>query len=103
MVRDGAWIFVLVCAMLAIAIPYGLTIKASNSHITLVWPMSLFSIGACRIILNMQSLSYTRDKSELDSGSNGTDVKVDFTQCIDISLQSMALSQRRVSHNLDIL
>ncbi|TFK32739.1 hypothetical protein BDQ12DRAFT_739219, partial [Crucibulum laeve] len=67
MVRDGAWIFVLLCAMFSINIPYALTKKASTSHITCVWPMTLFSVGVCRIILNMQSLRYTGDKSELNS------------------------------------
>ncbi|TFK32732.1 hypothetical protein BDQ12DRAFT_692109 [Crucibulum laeve] len=101
MIRDGAWIFVLICAILVVNIPYSLTIKAPNSHILFVWPMTLFSIGACRIILNMQSLSYSGAKSELNSGSMTTDVDVDFTQCIDVSLQSMALSQRHVDRNSD--
>ncbi|TFK32173.1 hypothetical protein BDQ12DRAFT_692922 [Crucibulum laeve] len=34
MIRDGAWIFVLLCAMYSINIPYALTKKASTSHIT---------------------------------------------------------------------
>ncbi|TFK31288.1 hypothetical protein BDQ12DRAFT_753444 [Crucibulum laeve] len=94
MIRDGAWIFVLVCAVFIVTVPYTLTTKASKSHVIFVWPMSLFSIGTCRIILNMQSLSYTGAESGLALGNMSTNVEVDFTQCIDISLQSTALSQR---------
>ncbi|TFK32156.1 hypothetical protein BDQ12DRAFT_692884 [Crucibulum laeve] len=103
MIRDGAWIFVLLCAMYIITISYALTVKASKSHMILVWPMTLFSVGACRIILNMRSLSYNGAKSELNLGDMSTGVEVDFAQCIDISLQSVALSQRRVDRNLVIL
>ncbi|TFK32165.1 hypothetical protein BDQ12DRAFT_525981 [Crucibulum laeve] len=103
MIRDGAWIFILVCAVFIVTIPYSLIIKASKSHVVFVWPMSLFSIGACRIILNMQTLGYTGARSELTSGNTSTVIEADFTQCIDISLQSIALSQRHVGRDLDLL
>ncbi|TFK33361.1 hypothetical protein BDQ12DRAFT_715858 [Crucibulum laeve] len=103
MIRDGAWIFVLVCGVFIVTFPYALTERASKSHVIFLWPMSLFSIGTCRIILNMQSLNYPGAKSKLTSSDMSTNVEVDFTQCIDISLQSTAISQRRVGRNSDTI
>ncbi|KAH9477288.1 hypothetical protein JR316_0009492 [Psilocybe cubensis] len=54
--RDGAWITVLVCSMFSTLVPWALIHKVQKAHILFGWPISMISIGCCRMIMNMQKL-----------------------------------------------
>ncbi|KAF8156565.1 hypothetical protein B0H34DRAFT_808056 [Crassisporium funariophilum] len=57
--RDGAWALVIICAIFATVVPYSFLSQVSKAHVVFGWPISLFGIGCCRIIMNMQSLDIT--------------------------------------------
>ncbi|KAF9554307.1 hypothetical protein CPC08DRAFT_727236 [Agrocybe pediades] len=63
--RDGAWVISVLC----FTIPYAFTLKTEKPDLAFGWPITLLSIGCCRIIMNMQKLDPTVDSaSELGSG-----------------------------------
>ncbi|KAF9044204.1 hypothetical protein BJ165DRAFT_185754 [Panaeolus papilionaceus] len=92
-VRDGAWIFVLVFALAGTTIPYSLFVQISKPHLILIWPIALLSLACCRLILNMQKLGLHLDDDDhvatvRDQESTG----IAFTSFIDTagSLHSSA-------------
>ncbi|GLB40024.1 hypothetical protein LshimejAT787_0705340 [Lyophyllum shimeji] len=55
MLRDGAWIFAVVSALLATVTPYTYLIPVV-AQAMFPWPITLLSVLTCRLILNMQRL-----------------------------------------------
>ncbi|TFK37247.1 hypothetical protein BDQ12DRAFT_685556 [Crucibulum laeve] len=55
-VREGGWMFALIIAIMGITVPFSYVNNAVRGHIIFVWPSSLFSIAACRLIISMQKL-----------------------------------------------
>ncbi|TFK37175.1 hypothetical protein BDQ12DRAFT_667128 [Crucibulum laeve] len=54
-IRDGAWVWFLICGMCSSAVPYSM-IKITTGDIIFVWPITLVSIATCRLIINIQRL-----------------------------------------------
>jgi len=79
-VRDGAWVFVLVVSMFMVTIPYSLVSQVAKPYVMFVLPISLLSIIACRVILNMQEVVVIPGNY---SGDGTTDTGIAFTSYID--------------------
>jgi len=73
-IRDGAWILVAVCSLFTTIIPYSFVHQVSQGHIVFGWPIAIFSIACCRIIINIRTLDYTEGEEqngvELDGRDN---------------------------------
>ncbi|KAF8960805.1 hypothetical protein BDZ97DRAFT_2077295 [Flammula alnicola] len=83
-VRDGAWVFVLVISMCVAILPSSLFTHASKPHIIFVWPIALMSITTCRLIINMQKIPLeTLSNRYSNSGSTGTGIA--FTSYIEMT------------------
>ncbi|KAF9463219.1 hypothetical protein BDZ94DRAFT_630965 [Collybia nuda] len=71
--RDGAWVFIVVCSMIMAITPYSFVINV-EAHIIYPWPTTLMSIFICRLILNMQHLK-----------TDNPNIEPELTSCIDLS------------------
>ncbi|KAF8976416.1 hypothetical protein BDQ17DRAFT_1551202 [Cyathus striatus] len=80
-VRDGAWIFVLVISILSVNVPYSLYTEIARPHLVLGWPAVLLSTATCRLIINMQRLPLNSDYS------------IQFTSVVDMSMDFHTDSQ----------
>ncbi|KAF9463218.1 hypothetical protein BDZ94DRAFT_1259404 [Collybia nuda] len=76
-IRDGAWVFIAVCAMLSVMVLYSFAIIVA-AHVLFPWPITMVSIFTCRLVLNMQRLKV--DDPEVHS---------DLTSCIDVDSSSL--------------
>ncbi|TFK31516.1 hypothetical protein BDQ12DRAFT_694010 [Crucibulum laeve] len=79
MIRDGVCVFVLLCAIFSVSIPYSF-LESLAAHIVFFWPISLMSIATCRVILNMQRL-------KVPSASLSD---IEFTSHIGISISNIS-------------
>ncbi|KAF8156570.1 hypothetical protein B0H34DRAFT_466802 [Crassisporium funariophilum] len=55
-VHEGSWIFVLMFAIVVLAVPYTFVLDKTRPSLVFLWPQSFFSIAACRLIMGMQRL-----------------------------------------------
>jgi len=92
-VRDGAWVFVLVVSMFMITIPYSFVAQVSKPHVIFVWPITLLSITACRLIMNMQKVTVFPVAGQF-SGQPSTNTDIAFTSYIDFQDEGSQLSSR---------
>ncbi|KAF8994185.1 hypothetical protein BDQ17DRAFT_1412644 [Cyathus striatus] len=65
--RDGAWVFLLVVALYMSTIPYVAASRVMKTHAALILPISMLSISGCRLIMNTQRIAvepeHTRSSS----------------------------------------
>ncbi|KAF8166696.1 hypothetical protein BJ912DRAFT_1149848, partial [Pholiota molesta] len=54
--RDGIWIVAVICGLFTAIIPYAVAKQVSKAHIAFGWPISIFSLSCCRMIMNMLQL-----------------------------------------------
>ncbi|KDR79385.1 hypothetical protein GALMADRAFT_137227 [Galerina marginata CBS 339.88] len=104
-VRDGAWVFVLIVSMFVAIIPYSFIVQVFKPHIIFVWPITLLSVTACRLILNMQKITVSPVAGQF-SGQASTNTNIAFTSYIDFndegSPPSTLNSRARTPVNLDL-
>ncbi|KAF8962284.1 hypothetical protein BDZ97DRAFT_1119698 [Flammula alnicola] len=82
-VRDGAWVFVLIVSLWVTIIPYSLFTQVAKPHIMLVWPITLLSIAICRVIINMQKIPVDM-RANRHSNPGSTDMDIEFTSYIEM-------------------
>ncbi|KAF8993852.1 hypothetical protein BDQ17DRAFT_1367769 [Cyathus striatus] len=63
-IRDGVWIFCTVIAVFAATIPYSIFVE-HMSHVFFSLLVTILSVFACRLILNMQSLIPTDQPNDI--------------------------------------
>ncbi|KAF8900702.1 hypothetical protein CPB84DRAFT_1778704 [Gymnopilus junonius] len=98
-VRDGAWVFALIVSMFVVIIPYLLVAQVAKPYVILVLPLSLLSIMACRLILNMQKVVVIPANY---SGDGMTDTGIAFTSYIDFPEDESRIPSR-ASHLTSII
>ncbi|KAF8995227.1 hypothetical protein BDQ17DRAFT_1365830 [Cyathus striatus] len=54
--RDGVWVFAVVLAIMSIMMPYSIVEQTVVPYIIFSWPISIFSLITCRVIMNLQRL-----------------------------------------------
>ncbi|KAF8881257.1 hypothetical protein BD779DRAFT_1025887 [Infundibulicybe gibba] len=75
-VRDGAFVFVGLFAILVITLPYALLVR-SVEHVVFSWSISLMAFIACRLIINLL---------QLNTSGAGTQGDLELTSFIEIPL-----------------
>ncbi|PPQ75168.1 hypothetical protein CVT26_008698 [Gymnopilus dilepis] len=98
-VRDGAWVFVLIVSMFLVTIPYSLASQIARPYALFVLPISLLSIITCRLILNMQKVVIIPVNY---SAGGTTDTGIAFTSFIDFPEDESQVPSR-ISHLTSII
>ncbi|KAF8960808.1 hypothetical protein BDZ97DRAFT_1284220 [Flammula alnicola] len=101
-VRDGAWVFVLLVSIWAATIPYSLFTHVSKLHLMFVFPIALMSTATCRLIMNMHKIPLEMSSNRYSgSGSTGTDIAftthIEMSETSQISVASIHPTQARES------
>ncbi|TFK37875.1 hypothetical protein BDQ12DRAFT_684773 [Crucibulum laeve] len=106
-VREGAWIFVLVVSLFAINVPYSLFTRIARPHMVFGWPMTFLSLASCHVILN--SIRPPDENEASTSSRRSTSPSVQFTTFLDLSVgsafssvQSFAISSSDESIGFDM-
>ncbi|KAF9548976.1 hypothetical protein CPC08DRAFT_339943 [Agrocybe pediades] len=56
--REGTLVLSLLCVLCAVMVSYAMSTKTERSDFAFSWPITFLSIGCCRLIMNMQTLSH---------------------------------------------
>ncbi|KAF8960809.1 hypothetical protein BDZ97DRAFT_1284301 [Flammula alnicola] len=101
-IRDGAWVFVLLASIWVVNVPYSLFTHVAKFHIVFVWPIALMSTATCRLIMNMHKIPLEMLSNRYSgSGSTGTDIAftthIEMFETSQISVASIHPTEARES------
>ncbi|KAG2004894.1 hypothetical protein CC2G_003400 [Coprinopsis cinerea AmutBmut pab1-1] len=80
--REGAWISSLTCCIFFFTVPYSLITGTAKPHLVLIWPTTLLSNVASRVILSLHRLPAAGRSLRNPDGApsaQGTDTDIQFT------------------------
>ncbi|PPQ97250.1 hypothetical protein CVT26_000643 [Gymnopilus dilepis] len=87
--RDGAWTVLLLCTLFTAMLSYSWAHQVVHGHFIFGWANTILSIVCCRVIMNMESLDFSK------TPSNPSSTGVDFNSADNIVLARLERQRRQ--------